>query len=343
MPVPALWGFRKLTTIPFLVGGNQVELTKYAQVDFLNRVVVRVVGSIDTKGGAAGAASGRDNPEGLLINAQVQTQPLYASAVPFNQVSGRGLRWDAAIDRGYLITPTAIVDGGGVVNVDWSYEFVCKRQGVRKSIQYGLDMTRYKSILLSLQMGDQSQLFTGSANVWSFANCNIEIWADSAFSVDPDGLHAWELFEQNYPILATQSDFPINQLPPGWLYTDLTFLMEDNNALSNAILNNIDVEGGGRVWTPAGDSNAKEIQRSLTTRDFDGSVGLANLVGVYSLSMKDGMYSRQIDALKDPIVIKLNVTGPGGGHSFNARLVGRRMVPYGVQRPANLGAGHPKK
>lgn len=331
MPVPALWNRRKLTTASFIANGSvPIELTKYAQSDVISRIWIHVVGTINTGGGAAGTATGNDNPEGLLLSANLQTSPVVAQAQPFNAVSGRGIRWDSAKNRGFLINPTALTDGGAVQNVSFWYELVFKRRGIRKNIEYSFDISKYTSALLTLNFGGQTTLFTGGANTWVFA-LNVEVWAESDFNVNPDQEHAHELFEQNFNITATQSDFPINQLPPGYLYTDLMFLTEDNNVLSNAILNNIDIEGGGRIWTPAGDNNASTIQRCVTALEFDGSVGLSNLTGVYSIGMRDGMFSRQIDALKAPIIIKLNVNGPGGGHTFNVRLIGRRMVPGAVK------------
>lgn len=335
MPVPALWNRRKLYTTQFSPNGSvPVELTKYAQSDYISRLWIHIVGSVNTGAATAGSATGNDNPEGLLLSALLQTSPVIAGVVPFNATSGRAIRWDSAKNRGFLINPTAITDGGGSQNVSFWYELIFKRRGIRKNIEYSFDISKYTSALLTLNFGGQTTLFTGGNNTWSFTGLNVEIWTESDFNTNPDQEHAHELFEQNFPITATQTDFPINQLPPGFLYTDLMFLAEDNNALSNAIINNIDIEGGGRIWTPAGDGNASTLQRCVTALEFDGSVGLTNLVGVYSIGMRDGMFSRQIDALKAPIIIKLNVTGPGSGHAFNVRLIGRRMVPGAVKSRA---------
>lgn len=338
MPVGALYNFRKLTTLAYQVGNVPVELTKFAQRDVFSRLLVRIVGTLNTGAGAAGVATGLDNPEGLLKSVILQTSPTIASVVPFNQVSGRGLRWDGALNRGFLINPTAIADGAGAIAVDYTYELVFKRFGVRGAIEYSFDISKFTSALLTLNFGDQTQLFTGSANAWNLNALNIELYADSNFSVDADQLHAHELFEQNFPILQAQSDFPITQLPPGFLYTDFIMIGEDNNAPSNNVINNFDIEGGGRIWLPAGDKNALMVQRALTVPEFDGSVGLANLHGVYiPVSMRDGMFSRQIDALQAPILIKLDVNAPAG-HTFNVRLIGRRMLPGAVKQSAKVHA-----
>lgn len=339
MSVRALWNIRKLVTLPY-AASVPIELTKYAQTDVLSRILVRVFGNFTTTG-AFGAATGADNPEGLLLSAILQTSPQVAGIVPFNQVSGRGLRWDAALNRGFIINPLAMTAAAQTgAKIDFTYEFIFIRNRVKKGIEYGLDMSKYTSALLTLNFGDIAPtLFAQGTGVGSaIGQLNVEVYADSSFAVNAAQQHSTELFEQNFPVLASQSDFPINQLPPGYLYTDLMFITESAGAPVNTILNNIDIEGGGRVWTPAGDNNAAEIQRSFTVPLLDGGavvyqdVNVAGkLAGIYALAIRDGMFSRAIDALQDPIIIKLNVTQQG---VTNIRLVGRRMVPGAVRRKA---------
>lgn len=339
MSVRALWSVRKLVTLPY-AASVPIELTKYAQTDVLSRILVRVFGNLTTTG-TFGAASGQDNPEGLLTSAILQTSPQVAGIVPFNAVSGRGLRWDAALNRGFIINPLAITAAAQTAaKIDMTYEFIFIRRRVKKGIEYGLDMSKYTSALLTLNFGDISPtLFAIGTGVGSaIGQLNVEIYADSSFAVNAAQQHSTELFEQNYPILAAQSDFPINQLPPGYLYTDLCFITEVAGVPVNTVLNNIDIEGGGRVWTPAGDNNAAEIQRSLTVPLLDGGAVVyqdttvpGKLAGIYAIPLRDGMFSRAIDALTDPIIVKLNVNQPG---VTNVRLVGRRMVPGAVRRKA---------
>ena len=198
MTVPALWNRRKLYSTAFVAGGSvPIELTKYAQTDFISRLWVRLTGSINTGAATAGSATGNDNPEGLLLTALLQTSPVIAGAVPFNAVSGRGIRWDSAKNRGFLINPTALTDGGGSQTVNVWYELIFKRRGIRKNIEYAFDISKYTSALLTLNFGGQTTLFTGGSNTWSFSSLNVEVWTESDFNVSPVQEHAVELFEQS--------------------------------------------------------------------------------------------------------------------------------------------------
>jgi hypothetical protein len=352
MPNPAAWKFRKLYTTGYVANSQiPVELTKYEQTGYFTKLLVRLTGTVNTGTSSPGTPTGRTNPEDLLVSCILQTSPTVASVIPFNQVSGRGLFIDASLNNKCVRKATAIVDGSGVVSIDVTYELNFKRRGLRKAIEYGFDISRYTSALLTLTFGDQTRLYTGSSNTWSFAGTNIEVWGHMAYNVQPKEIHAHELFEQNFPVLATQSDFLINQLPSGFLYTDLCFLIEQNNALSNAVLNNIDIEGGGRIWEQSGDNNADAIQKYLVNQCFDGSVRDATdgnfpvntfpNTGIYvAVSMPwtaSGMYSRSIDAIAAQIIAKLNVTF--NSVPTNVRLIGRRMLPAAVYNSATKAAG----
>src|SRR4051812_9972573 len=112
-----LWRYKKLTSFPYPIGGANVsaspvtvpvELTKYAQEDFFNRLVVRVFGNIVIAGAGAGVATGRDNPEGLLVQANMQTSPQVTGVTPINRLSARGLLYEAMITRGYILKATTV-------------------------------------------------------------------------------------------------------------------------------------------------------------------------------------------------------------------------------------------
>jgi hypothetical protein len=365
MPVNALWKFRKLYSTGYIPNAAiAVELTKYAQTDYFDTILVQVSGSLTTGTGGAGTATGRSNPEDLLINATLQTSPTVAACLPFNQVSGRSLMVDAALNKKCFRRYAPIIDNvGGAQTVDVFYELNFKRKGIRKAIEYGFDISRYTSALLTLTFGDQTRLYSGSSNSWPLTNLTVTVLANSSFNVNPDQIHAVEMFEQNFPVLATQPDFLINQLPAGFIYTDLCFLTETNNALVNNVLSNIDIEGGGRVWMQLGDNNSDAFQRILSDNAFDGTVvhsddprtsvytgtvsgnvfvaaasaGSPTLAlpppltydtGIYAQTFRSGMFTRNIDALTAQIIIKLGVTYPGS--PTNIRLFGRRMVPGAV-------------
>lgn len=335
-----LWRYRKLTTRTYPIQGAQVsagptpvpiEITQYAQEDTFDRLIIEVKGNVTVAGGgAAGTATGAPNPHGLMNKLILQTQPQYNGVVPFNNVSARTLLTDSALAHGYFINTTeaAIPDAAGVYAVDFFLELWFKRPNVRKGIQWAFFLQKYTSALLTMNFGGREQLFTGGTNTWDLSALQIFLWADSDLGVQSDEIHASELFEQTYPITAAQSDFPIDTLPPGYLYTDLYFQTEVAGALSNAVLNNIDVEGGGRIWLPQGDTNAGFVQHEVTIPEFNDQA--QNVTGLYLLSLRDGMYTRAIDALTAPITIKLNVNAPGG--SQLVRLGCRRMIPGAVQK-----------
>lgn len=334
-----LWRMPRLTTKSYPIGGANVssaptavpiEITQYAQEDVFDRLIVRCVGNVIVAGGgAAGTATGAPNPHGLLNKLTLQTQPQYNGVVPFNNVSARTLLTDAAFARGYFIgaTEAAIPDVAGTYAVDFTLELWFKRPNVRKGIQWAFYLQKYTSALLTMNFGGREQLFTGGTNTWDLSGLSIELWADSDLGVQADEIHASEVFEQTYPVVAAQSDFPIDTLPPGYLYTDFYFQSEVSGALSNAVLNNIDIEGGGRVWLRQGDKNAAMIQRYFTLGQMNDAS--ENVTGLYKVGLRDGMYTRAIDALQAPITIKLDVNAPG---SQIIRLGCRRMIPGAVQR-----------
>jgi len=119
--------------------------------------------------------------------------------------------------------------------------------------------------------------------------------------------------------------------------------------LTGGILTNLDIEGGGRIWTQLGDNNADFLQRTVMLDNFDGSVKMFDdpdrntndflMTGIYPINMRNasGMFTRQIDALTAQIIIKCGVNFLAAGPQ-NLRLVGRRMIPGAVYKVAKAGA-----
>jgi hypothetical protein len=345
MPTPALYSKRKIFSTQF-TPNNPIVINLQQQgvtTDFVDEIEVEVVGTLNSGAGAAGTATGKTNPEDILINATLQTNPVVATCLPINNATGRSLLVDDAFMFGNFRRGPAIQDGVGneTVSARWHLHF--RRHGVRKGVEYGLDMTRYTGAILTLRFGDQTTLFTGSANTWDMTVLTVNVYVISAFNVQPDQIHSHELFEQTYPITQTQSDFLINNLSPGFLYTDFYYMLERNNLLVNDALLNIDIEGGGRTWLPQGDNNAEFLQKSVTLRNFDGSVVSPDdpslntntnvITGIYGLSLKNqsGMYSRAVDSLTSQIISKLSVVFANTGPQL-LRLAGRRVVPGAVYK-----------
>jgi hypothetical protein len=343
-----LWRYKKLYSFGYPIVGPQsnpspvsvpIELTKYAQEDVFNRIVVQVQGNIVVAGSGSGTATGFDNPEGVLTQALLTTTPQVTGITPVNRVSARGLLYENMFERGYLLKATAVPDTAGTVAVDFHYIFNFNRRRSRKGIEFDFAIEKYTSALLTLVLGGRGQLFTGGTNTWDMTGVVVSVWADSNFALDPNkiSIHAHELFENTYPITATQTDFPIDTLPSGYLYTDMIFLTEQNNALANfdatatttRLVSNFDIEGGGRVWVSSGDNNADLIQQDWTQELLQTGQTLTGLYVPCSL-IREKMYTRMIDALLAPITLKLTVQGPSGGNTTTVRLVGRRMIPDAV-------------
>jgi hypothetical protein len=342
-----LWRYKKLYSFAWPIVGPQsnpspinipIELTKYAQEDVFNRILIHVVGNIVVAGAGPGVATGFDNPEGLLVQANLQTTPQVTGITPVNRMSARGLLYENMIERGFLLKATTVPDAAATVAVDYHYILNFKRTRSRKGIEFDFAIEKYTSALLQLVLGGRGQLFTGGTNTWDLSGVQVEIYADSNFSLDASkiSVHAHELFENTYPITATQTDFPIDTLPAGYLYTDMLFLTEYDNVLTNLdpttgnfLVSNFDIEGGGRVWVQSGDNNADMIQQDWTRELVQTGQTLTGIYVPVSI-MRERMFSRMIDALLAPITLKLTVQGPAATHTFTVRLVGRRMIPDAV-------------
>lgn len=362
-----LWRYKKVFSFAYPISGANtsaapvqvpVELTKYIQEDFVGRLLVRVSGNVIVAGTGPGTPTVNANPEGLLVSVNHATTPQLNALNPISNVSARGILVDNAFMRGYFVRGTAIPDTAGTQPVDHIYELYFKRPNVRKGVEWSHSIAKYSSSLLTMLFGSREQLFTGGTNTWDVSGLTVSIYADSDFAVDANRIHNHEFFERTYPILAAQTDFPIDTLPQGFLYTDLYFITEAAAGAStgewgnatggptNGLLNNINLEGGGRVWLPQGEQNARVIRTAaaeyrglITAPDQPTTVGAGyNSTGIYPVTLRDGMFTRAIDSLSSPITIKLDVNLLTGGI---VRLVGRRMVP-GQERTSNPGAAGAK-
>jgi len=350
---PAQWQQRKLTTVPYAANQKLViDLRKYETDGVFDRIIIKLTGTINTGSGSAGVATGKDNPEGLLDNAQLVVTPSAQGLVPINQVTGRTLLYDRAMEDGYVTRAAVIADGSGVVTADVEWHLVFQRRKVRNGVEHSFDIGRYTGATLNLTFGAQTDLFTGGSNAWSFANANVEVWGIINYNVQPKYLHATELFENVYPVLATQASFLIDNLPNGCYYPDIVILAEDNNVLSNAIANSFDLSSGSRSWLHNGDLNADFVQRSLTQRIYDGnSVFMTDDPNAYATAVKitgqyaltrlcklQGLLTKAPDALVSQLLIRVNETFTQG-HTQQLRLFGRKVVPGGVYKAPTTGKG----
>jgi hypothetical protein len=337
--IPPQFRYKRLYSYPYPIATDStvpvstpIELTKYSQTDYFSRLLVILSGTVTMTGTTAdaGTATGFENPEALLVSCLMQTTPQLNGITPVNQLSARGLIYDSMFQRGYLKrSATPIVNTTAVSGVAQSiyvvYEIYFKRPFFRKGAEYDHAIAKYSSDLLTLTFGGSNQLFAGNTNTFVFGGLNVSIFCDSDLNCNVNRIHNAELFERTYPITATQTDFPIDTLPQGYLYSDLVFLSELNNVLSNAIISNLDIEGGGRVWLPQGDQNAAVLQNIVQYRSQITDPGYVN-TGIYPVLLRDGMFTKGMDSLSSPLSLKLNVTFTGGDTNL-VRLIGRRMVP----------------
>lgn len=311
----------------------QIDLKKYitGDSDFIDRVYVNIHGNIVVAGAGPGTATGADNPTGLCVSANLSTSPVIGNAVPINNVSSRGMRYDDMFDDGWLDSYTAITDAAGTKAVDFWIPINFRRSdGVAlEGIDWTLAGGKYSSLILQLVLGGRDQLFTGGTNTWDLSGLSVDFYADIDQSINPQFIHAHELYEVNYPITATQANFQIINLAAGFVYTDFLFLTEDGGALTDGVLNNISIYNGGQRWFNQGEGNAPGIRQMLSKRNNRDITGDSqSFTGIYMIPMRDGMFTRSFDCRYSPLVIALDVVSLSA--TTNVRLVGRRMLPGAV-------------
>lgn len=333
------------------VGKILLDLVRQGVRNSIDTLSVRLVGPVVVAGAGGGAASGAYNPNGLLVSANLQTAPTVNQLLPVNNVSSRILTIDRALRQKAFQLGSALTDVAGTQNLDTWFHFTFKRQNARKGIEFELPMNRWTSAVLTLQLGTIDQLFTGSASTYDMTGVSIEIWADMDVEINPDNIHAVEMFELVIPITATQQALDVNNLPQNCFYDDLIFVAESavgasgNGALDDTVLNNIAINSGGRNWTlqdvdnSGGGATAGFIRERWTRPLFNDPTTQNNLKGIYVVPMRDGLWSGGLDALNTPLDIKLNVTKPGTATQI--RIGGRKVVPFGI-RQTIFGAGGSK-
>lgn len=345
---PALWRATKfqsfnypITAVASVQGTKPyvIDLKKYltGDSDYLSRIFVRIYGSIVKAGAGVGTATGLDNPQGLLVSANLQTSPVFGNAVPFNQVSERTLRIDAMYNNGWNDPQTALTDAAATVSVDFTVELNCKRSMISSvaGVDYSLALNQYRNATLTLVFGGRDQLFSGGTNTWDLSGLNVDLMADIDMGIVPEYIHAWELFENIYTISASNPAFKIDNLPSGWVYTDFYIMSEESQALADGIVNNISISNGAQTWLLSGEGNAQNVRDFFTRRNYrEISDNSEVFTGLYVIPLRDGMFTRGYDCRYSPPLLTLDLTA---GAATQIRLGGRRMIPGGVfQRPASV-------
>ena len=343
--IDALFGFRKLASPGYPIQGPAasttpkavpVELKNFLQTETISRLFVRVVGPIVVAGAGAGVATGNDNPEGILTNAVLKGTP--SLGVNFiDNITERGLRKFSAFDRGYDIKATTVPDAAGTVNVDFSIVVNFKMPGSVNPIEYALPSAVFSSLLLTLTFGGREQLFTGGTNTWDFTGLQIQIWADYDNGV-AGKFHVVNFYERQFQVTGSTPDYTFQNLEPGYSYTHFLFRAEQNLALVQTILNELSLRSAGREWFPKGDVNALEIQRwNRETHISDPNFVQTGLYWIPAL--RDGMYTRSVDASDTRLDMRANVTFTGGADQDFVILTGKRIIPLGIDASAAATSG----
>ena len=178
---PNLWGFRKLASKPWPVAGAAIsspqgqvtfDLKDYLQTETISRLLVRVTGTINVNApgaGTNGAATGRENPEGLVLNLTARHTPALG-VVSKNNLSARGFIQMGIFDRGYSIRGTALTDpfvtGATQQNVDFSLPVNFKMPGSVHPVEWGLPLALFTSYQLAINCGGREQVFSGGTNTY---------------------------------------------------------------------------------------------------------------------------------------------------------------------------------
>ena len=127
MAKPSLFGFKKLTSKTYPIAGAQgsaapaqatFDFKDFLQHEVISRAFIRVRGNLVIAGAGAGAATGKENPEGFVVDITAKHAPALG-IVSKNALTARGSIQQGIFDRGYAIHGTAIADAAGTVAVDF--------------------------------------------------------------------------------------------------------------------------------------------------------------------------------------------------------------------------------
>lgn len=350
--VPALWRFTKFYSIPYPItqvagvhGQKPVtfDLKKYltGDADSVARIIVRVFGNIVKAGAGPGVATGGDNPGNLLVSANLSSAPVFGNCIPFNSVSSRALHLDGIVNAGVITEDdpqawggsTPLTDAAATSAVDLYTVLEFKRTPgiVRQPIEYALPLGKYTSLTLQAVFGGRDQFFTGGTNTWDLSGLNVEFYADLDSGANPKYIHAHEMFENTYPVLASSKNFRIDNLPAGFVYSQLAIVTEDAGVPVDGMLNNVALFNGGQSWLNKGEGNAAALRYSFLQRNnriISTRINRASIPGLYVLPCRDRMFTRAFDARFSQLNLELDVTSL----SVNSvvRVVGRRMLPGGI-------------
>lgn len=316
------------------------NLKKNVPNSYITKLYVRVFGDIVKAGAGVGAATGRENPEGIIRAIRLKTSPDFGMSVK-RDLTARAHINQGMFDRGFALRTADITDAAATVQVDFNYELELGSLARRRKAPYefALPMIAFSEVTLEVECGGRDQLFTGGVNTWNLSGLNIQIAADIAENLEGVGaFHMAEEFEVDVPILQTRRDLPV-ELDAGYIYESILVQAERDDVVDDTLVNDIAVESGGREWLSRGDLNADNAVGSGTGTGWIRRMNQTEvlptevLTGLYFLNlMPDGMASRGVNALKDKLTLKFDVT-LGAGTVRNLRLRVRRFKPIYLRMP----------
>ncbi|OQW40313.1 MAG: hypothetical protein A4C66_10790 [Nitrospira sp. HN-bin3] len=336
--LPALWGWKKIAeskSYP-VVGVTSTHTSAERTFDLKERVgdgvlteaFLRVVGTIVAAGAGVGAASGIENPEGLVEEIYLKLKPDHG-VICKNRLTARASISQEIFDIGNSIRETDITDAAGNKAIDFAIPLRFAEYRAAAPIEHALPMAFFKEATLKVKCGGRQRLFTGGTNTYDFSGLNMEVWGIVEEGVQIPAFHLKEEFEEVVDVTASKKDRTID-LEPGYVYESILLLAERDNVLVDDIVNDVALISGGRAWVLRGDDNVKTL--GGMTRKWNRRMAVASetLTGLYNFPlMRNGMISRAPDAVKNGLQLILDVTRTSGVENVTMRV--RRFKPQFLQ------------
>jgi hypothetical protein len=334
----------QLTSVNYPILGPQsaanptpinLDLKNFEQNGVLSRLYVRIFGNIIVAGAGVGVATGRDNPEGLLIQATMTSTPNQGYDI-LDKLTSRSFRLQSKYERGYDIKAPTVPDVAGTYAVDFQYQVNFLQPLAVKPAEFCLPLQLFTNMLLKMQFGGREQFFTGGVNTWDLSGLTVQLWAELYRGV-AGVFHGTCFSEIVFPaIVASQAGLQLQGIPAGYVYDTFHLRTERNNVLVNDILTNWIVQSSGRQWTRPGELNAAMLQRMA--RDTNLSDPNVSQTGEYFINaLKDGMITNAIDSLDAQLDMRIDETS-GAGNQFPI-LVSKRSIPNSLQLQGVVAAG----
>ena len=302
----------------------RVNLKDHLADEILAEAFVRVVGDIVITGAGPGAATGRENPEGLIRNITARMKPDHGMSA-MRDLTPRGQILASLFqEQGFAIREADVPDAAATVAVDFWIPLLYAKPTSVNAIEWGVPMGALDEYNLAITVGDRSDLFSGGVNSWDLSGLVVEVWVGTRKGFPGAKFHAVEQFEEIVPITASQSGFE-HVLERGFIYSDLLVYSERDNVLVDGIVNKIRMNSGGREWFPGDSANVPYLKhlarRKLITTSAESLVGLVPFPPFH-----DGRFTQMPNAGLKRIKLLLDVVRGSGDE--NVIIRGTRIKPF---------------